>query len=97
VTTGVYVRWKRGEPRETKVTPPLVADHPLAGFPCLVCGINLFGGADSPRDVALIALGPEPDEREEKGNGADRWYTAVGLPLHASCALPGHVEGVLTQ
>jgi hypothetical protein len=91
------VRWKYGKPREVRLFPPLPVDHPAAGAPCLVCGINLFGGIDTPRDLVLLALGPGPEEREEKGNGADRWYSAVALLLHASCAIPGHAEGSVPQ
>lgn len=93
MTTGVYVRWRPGEERLIQVTPPLAVDHPLAGWPCLVCGRNLFGTVLQPRDIALLALGPEPEEQRAKGGRADATYTAVALPLHASCAVPGHVEG----
>jgi hypothetical protein len=89
--TGVYVRWKVGEERLVSKMPPLAVDHPLAGQPCLVCGINLFGGIDTPRDIALLALGAEPDDREKAA--AARWFTAVALPLHATCVDPTHVEG----
>ncbi len=92
-----YGRWKRGEKREVRLFPPLPIDHPAAGAPCLICNLTLFGGDGTvpppPRDLVLLALGPEPDQREEKGNSPDRWYTVVALMLHASCAIPGHVEG----
>lgn len=99
MSTGVYVRWKLDEDRLVSVLPPLAIDHPLAGQPCLVCGNNLFGGDGTipppARDIAMLALGSESGRAQGAADGG--WFTAVAIPLHATCADPRHVEGSATR
>lgn len=89
MTTGLYVRWRAGEPREQRVFGPLNVEHPLSGQPCLICGVNLFGGIDRPRDIQLLVLGPSPTDEENLVKArAGRWHNAVALAVHASCLDP---------
>lgn len=94
-----FVRWRLGGERVVTFFPPMSVDHPMAGSPCLVCGRNLFGGidADPPPDLVLMAVGVQPEDLAEKGNGVSRWYNAVALALHAACAVPGYVPGSLAM
>ncbi|TCO57179.1 hypothetical protein [Actinocrispum wychmicini] len=78
--SALYVRWKPGEPRESKPLGPLPAEHPAAQYPCLCCGQPLADG----RPVQLLAVGPDDDESREKCRAA-RWHSALALPAHAEC------------
>ena len=75
-----FIRWKPGEPRESRVFPPLTAGHPAAGDSCPACGECLGDGTP----VQLLTIGPTDDEDREK-HRAGRWYSAFALLFHADC------------
>jgi hypothetical protein len=75
-----YVRWKPGEPRESRLLGPLPPHHPAAQFPCLSCGEPLADG----RPVQLLAIGPDDHESREKCR-AGQWHSALALPAHTEC------------
>jgi hypothetical protein len=75
-----YVRWQKGEPRESRVFPPLAPTHPCYTTPCTLCTDPLGNG----RKVQLLALGPEDEEEREKfAQGG--WISALAILLHAAC------------
>jgi hypothetical protein len=79
MTQHTYLRWRRGHPRTSRVFPPLTPDHSAYAEPCAVCHEPLGNGAL----VQLLAVGPEPDDREACIDG--RWIAAVALLFHAEC------------
>jgi len=78
---GVYIRWKRGEPREGHVLPPLQPGHPLHDEPCPACMQPL--GLENV-SVQLLAIGPDSDEALS-AHRAGGWYRARALLFHAPC------------
>jgi hypothetical protein len=76
-----YIRWKVGEPRESKVMPALKRDHPLYNEPCPSCGVPL-GLEEMP--VQLLAIGPD-SEQALVSHRSGQWYSARALAFHALC------------
>ena len=81
---GIYVRWKRGEPREGRIFPPLEANHPAMDKPCANPACPDLLGDETP--VQLLAIGPNPSDPEDvERHRAGRWYNAVATLAHARC------------
>lgn len=79
--TGIYVRWKQGEPRVGRTFPPMPRDHPMADEHCPACGETY---AD--RETVLIVLGPGADPEAVQKHNEGRWYSAESIAVHAACA-----------
>lgn len=80
-----YVRWQKDEPRRGRTFAPLDPPHPAYEAPCVLCGYSL-GSDRGPDAVTLVAVGPDADEQER--HDAGRWYSALAVLVHTSCAAP---------
>jgi hypothetical protein len=75
-----YLRWKKGEPRESRVFPSLDPTHPGSEQICPAC-LALIGTS---QPVQLLAIGPDSEGTFAIHN-ADRWYSALAVLFHARC------------
>lgn len=78
----IFVRHRVGDP---------IADVPSKQFGprpaeptniCLACRAHFKAGDFS----VLVPLGPGPDEEGQAKAAAGRWYNAVAVEIHTSCA-----------
>ena len=76
-----YLR-SRLEPDVLHRFAPKPADHPSVGRPCPLCGAA-FAAGDA---TTLVPLGPGDDEEERERCRAGRYYNAVAVEAHWSCA-----------
>jgi hypothetical protein len=61
---------------------PKPAGHPSVGAVCVACGVRLREG-----DVTtLVPLGPGDDEEAQEKCRAGRFYNAVAVEVHWTCA-----------
>lgn len=75
-----YIRWKAGEPRESRILPAMAPDHPAAHLHCPVCDRELGNG----RPLRVLALGPDSEDSHAKC-AAGGWFSARAIVLHAAC------------
>lgn len=62
---------------------PLIADHSAIGEECLLCE-KTFQAGDA---TTLVPLGPGYDDQEEREKCASgRYYNAIAILVHWSCA-----------
>lgn len=61
---------------------PKNADHPTIGVACPACNL-LFQEGDI---TALVVLGPGDDPEAQERAQTGRWYNAVAVELHFTCA-----------
>jgi hypothetical protein len=60
----------------------LPAQHPLAGRTCPGCGEPIVGDPS----VALVYVGPGPEEDNQRKARDGRWHTGAAVAVHAACA-----------
>jgi hypothetical protein len=79
---GLFIRHKNPDVMP-KPFDPLTYGHPLIGTLCPACRYTFLVG----ERVLLIPLGPGEsiEEGEKAANG--RYYNAVAVAVHSSCAL----------
>jgi len=88
----IPIRWQRDAPRVVRDDLDL-SEHPLAGTPCAHCD----GPLDGQDPVAIVAVGPAPDDPAEiERHDEGRWYSADGVLCHDVCA-PAFDPATLTR
>jgi hypothetical protein len=82
MTTGIYVRWHPLDDRLVNIAGPLSPDNPAVRDRCPACGHEL----GTEEHIALLSIGPGRDPERVAAHDRGRWYSAVAILIHASCA-----------
>lgn len=78
----IYVRWKKGEERRSRLFPPVGDERPdIAELECLGCEDQI--GTD--HSYKLVAIGPT-DDGARASHEAGGWYAAGAAVMHSFCA-----------
>lgn len=77
----IPVRWKVGEPRESRTFDQIAPEHPISGWDCPACEDVLGNG----QPVTLLILGPGSDLEHQNKHREGHWYAAQSIPVHQAC------------